>query len=363
MEINSYNIAELSSMEVEDLYHFLQCIKEETSYSWTTHKDFSPAEYGLGYLTLDRETSTLSGGESQRIKMVRHLNSNLVDMIYIFDEPSIGLHPRDVGNLNQMLKKLRDKGNTVIVVEHDRDVISVADHIIDVGPGAGTNGGEIVYEGDLTGLLHSETLTGQSMMSKQLLKKEVRQSQGYLEIKKATANNLNGFTVKFPKNTLTVVTGVAGSGKSSLIHHELVPHFENVVVIDQKAIGTSRRSNPATFTGMMDSIRKFFAKANHVSESLFSFNSKGACSECGGNGFVYTDLAFLEGVQTICETCHGHRFKDHVLQYTLGGKNILEILDMTVKDALHFFRRNEIVSTLKTLSEVGLYYAPFRSVK
>lgn len=358
-KINSYNIAELSSMELEDLYDFLQSIEEEKVkplidglLSRISHL----LNMGLGYLTLNRETSTLSGGESQRIKMVRHLNSSLVDMVYIFDEPSIGLHPNDVGNLNQMLKKLRDKGNTVIVVEHDRDIISVADHIIDVGPRAGKNGGEIVYEGDLAGLVDSETLTGKHMKSKLPLKEHIRQPQGYLELKNTKANNLKGFSVRFPKNTLTVVTGVAGSGKSSLVHRELVPRFEDIVVIDQKAIGTSRRSNPATFTGIMDPIRKFFAKENQVSESLFSFNSKGACPECGGNGSVYTDLAFLEGVQTICESCHGNRFKDYVLHYRLGGKNIKEILDMTVKEALQFFRRKEVISILKVLSEVGLDY-------
>lgn len=346
-------------MEMGELYHFLQHIKEEKVkpvLEGLLARISQLLSMGLDYLTLDRETSTLSGGESQRIKMVRHLNSNLVDMLYIFDEPSIGLHPHNVGSLNQMLKLLRDKGNTVIVVEHDRDVISIADHIVDVGPGAGTNGGEIVYKGDLTGLLQSNTLTGRYMRTSMPLKQRTRQPQGYLEIENATTNHLKGISVRIPRNVLTVVTGVAGSGKSSLVHQELASRFENLIAIDQKAISTSRRSNPATFTGIMDPIRKYFAKANQVSESLFSFNSKGACPECGGNGIVYTDLAFMEAVQTVCETCNGNRYQDRVLQYTLGGKNIKQILDMTVKEALQFFRRDEVVPTLRALSEVGLDY-------
>ncbi|MFA1822149.1 ATP-binding cassette domain-containing protein [Virgibacillus oceani] len=358
-KIKSYNIADLSAMELGDLFLFLKPLMNSVTkpiLDGMLGRISQMMDMGLDYLTLNRETSTLSGGESQRIKMVRHLSSNLTDMIYIFDEPSIGLHPRDVGNLNQMLKKIRDKGNTVIVVEHDRDVIEVADHIIDVGPEAGIQGGEIVYEGDLSRLMHSGTLTGEYMKVKHSLKEHVRQPQGYLEIEKATSHNLKGFDVRFPKHTLTVVTGVAGSGKSSLVHDELVSLFNNIIVIDQKAISTSRRSNPATYTGILDPIRTYFAKANHVSKSLFSFNSKGACPECGGNGFVYTDLAFLEGVQTICETCQGKRFKDEVLQHTIGEKNIKDILDMTIKEALQFFRRKEVVPTLQTLSDVGLDY-------
>ncbi|QGH37100.1 ATP-binding cassette domain-containing protein [Gracilibacillus salitolerans] len=358
-KIHSYNIAELSAMELSDLSLFLKSLMDPVTKPIVDKMLASISHMngmGLDYLTLNRETTTLSGGESQRIKMVRHLSSSLTDMIYIFDEPSIGLHPRDVENLNQMLNRIRDKGNTVIVVEHDRDVIEVADHIIDVGPEAGTQGGEIVYEGDLIGLMHSGTLTGQYMKVKPSLKEHVRHPRGYLVIDKATSHNLKGFGVRFPKHTLTVVTGVAGSGKSSLIHGELVPRFEDIVVIDQKAVSTSRRSNPATYTGIMDSIRTYFAKANHVSKSLFSFNSKGACPECGGNGVIYTDLAFMEGVQTRCETCQGKRFKDEVLQYKLGEKHIKDILDMTVNEALQFFQRTEVVPTLQALSDVGLAY-------
>ncbi len=279
-------------------------------------------------------------------------------MMYIFDEPSIGLHPCDVHRLNRMLQKIRDKGNTVIVVEHDKDVIRIADHIVDVGPGAGTNGGEIVYEGNLTGLLEADTLTGRYLRTKQLLKKEVRPFNEYLSIVKASKNNLKNVTARIPCGVLTVITGVAGSGgKSTLILDEFLAQYPNAIVIDQKSVGTSIRSTPpATYTGIMDIIRNSFASANKVSKSLFSFNSEGACPECQGNGFIHTDLAFLESMRTTCKICNGKRFKDEVLQYKLDGKSISDVLDMTVFEALSFFQEEEVLSTLRAFSEVGLDY-------
>lgn len=357
-KINGYNISQLAAMEVSELIKYIELIKDpigEPIISNMARRLKSLVDLGIDYLTLNRETSTLSGGESQRVKMIRHLNSSLTDMMYIFDEPSSGLHPHDVQRLNRMLKKLRDKGNTVIVVEHDKDVIKIADHIVDVGPGAGTNGGEIVYEGNHLGLYYADTLTGRYMRYKQSLKKETRNFNGFFSVE-ASKNNLKNITAHIPCGVLTVITGVAGSGKSTLIFNEFLKQHPEAIVIDQKSVGTSMRSNPATYTGIMDAIRDSFATTNEVSKSLFSFNSKGACPECQGNGIIYTDLAFLESVKTTCETCKGKRFKDEVLQYKLEGKSISDVLDMTVLETLRFFRKNEVVATLKALSEVGLDY-------
>lgn len=358
-KINGYNIAQFAEMEASELIKLIEMIKDpivEPIILNMTSRLKSLVDMGIDYLTLNRETSTLSGGESQRVKMIRHFNSSLTDMMYIFDEPSIGLHPHDVHRLNRMLQNLRDKGNTVIVVEHDKDVIKIADHIVDVGPGAGTNGGEIVYEGNLNGLYEAHTLTGSYMRSKQPLKKETRKFNGYLSIVEASKHNLKNITAHIPCCALTVITGVAGSGKSTLIFDEFLKQHLDAIVIDQKSVSTSIRSTPATYTGMMDAIRDSFAFANKVSKSLFSFNSKGACSECQGNGFVNTDLAFLESIRTTCETCNGKRFKDEVLQYKLDGKSISDVLDMTVLEAIQFFQGKEMTSTLKALSEVGLDY-------
>lgn len=358
-KINGYNIAQLAAMEVTELIKLIEMIKDPIAKPIVSNLENrlqSLVNMGLDYLTLDRETSTLSGGESQRVKMIRHLNSSLTDMMYIFDEPSIGLHPHDVKRLNRMLQKLRDKGNTVIVVEHDKDVIEIADHVVDVGPGAGTNGGRIVYEGHLLGLYDADTLTGRYMRTKQSFKKETRKFNGYLSIVDASKHNLKNITAHIPCGVLTVITGVAGSGKSTLIFDEFLDQHPDAIVINQKSVSTSIRSTPATYTGMMDAIRDSFASANKVSKSLFSFNSEGACSECQGNGFINTDLAFLEIIRTTCETCDGKRFKDEVLQYKLNGKSISDVLDMTVSEAFQFFQGEELVSTLKTLSEVGLDY-------
>jgi excinuclease UvrABC ATPase subunit len=277
-------------------------------------------------------------------------------VMYIFDEPSVGMHPRDVHRMNELLKKLRDKGNTVIVVEHDPDVIAVADYVVDVGPRAGSNGGTIVYEGDFAGLQRAGTLTGQHLQQSMPIKENVRTSKGLLAIRNARINNLQNVSVGIPVGVLTVVTGVAGSGKSSLINGVFLRQHPNAVVIDQSPVGTSTRSNPATYTGVMDDVRKAFAAANQVSASLFSFNSKGACENCQGLGVIYTDLGFLNGVKTPCEICGGKRFKDEVLAYTLNGKSISDVLAMTVQQALDFFSIKEVVRRLQAMSDVGLEY-------
>ena len=289
-------------------------------------------DIGLEYLSLNRETDTLSGGESQRVKIVKHLSSSLVDVMYIFDEPSIGLHPRDVHRLNELLQKLRDKGNTVIVVEHDPDVIKVADHIVDVGPHAGSRGGTIVYEGSLCGPAQGRYPDRQTYASSRCRsKRRFARQRASCPITNAKVNNLQNVSVDIPTGVLTVVTGVAGSGKSSLINQVFLHQHPDAIVIDQSAVGVSSRSNPATYTGIMDDVRKAFATANKVSPSLFSFNSKGACENCQGLGVIYTDLAFLDEVKTPCEICDGKRFKDEVLAYKLNGKSITDVLAMTVR--------------------------------
>jgi excinuclease UvrABC ATPase subunit len=313
-------------------------------------------DIGLGYLSLNRETDTLSGGESQRIKMVKHLGSSLMDVIYVFDEPSIGMHPRDVHRLNELLQKLRDKGNTVIVVEHDPAVIQVADHVVDVGPHAGTHGGAIVYEGAYDGLLHADTLTGRYITHATAIKDSFRMAKGTLPIVNARANNLQNVSVDIPTGVLTVITGVAGSGKSSLIHQTFLRQHPDAVVIDQSPVGVSSRSNPATYTGIMDDVRKAFASANKVNAALFSFNSKGACENCQGLGVTYTDLAYLDEVKMPCEVCGGKRFNDEVLTYKLNGKSISDVLSMSVEEALEFFKIKEVVRKLQALSDVGLNY-------
>ncbi|TQR37362.1 ATP-binding cassette domain-containing protein [Brevibacillus brevis] len=358
-KINGLNIAEMSSMEVGRLIRVIQEINDSVAAPMVkslTERLQHLVDIGLEYLTLDRETDTLSGGESQRVKMVKHLSGSLVDVTYIFDEPSVGLHPRDVHRLNELLQKLRDKGNTVIVVEHDPDVIKVADHIVDVGPHAGSHGGTIVYEGSFEGLLESGTLTGTHMKRPLQLKQDSRKPSGKLTIVDATLHNLQNVTVDIPTGVLTVVTGVAGSGKSTLINEVFLSKHPDAIVIDQSAVGVSTRSNPATYTGIMDDVRKAFASANKVNQGLFSFNSKGACENCQGLGVVYTDLAFLESVKLPCEGCGGRRFKEEVLAYKLNGKSIAEVLEMTVEQALEFFEQKEVVRKLQAMSDVGLNY-------
>ncbi|OUS75981.1 thiamine ABC transporter permease [Paenibacillus sp. MY03] len=357
--INDLNIAEMSSTEVGQLIRVIREIDDPVAapvVKSLIQRLQHLVDIGLDYLTLDRETDTLSGGESQRVKMVKHLSGSLVDVTYIFDEPSVGLHPRDVHRLNELLQKLRDKGNTVIVVEHDPDVIKVADHIVDVGPHAGGRGGNIVYEGSYPGLLESGTLTGNHMKHPLQLKNESREHSGKLSIKNASLHNLQNVSVYIPVGVLTVVTGVAGSGKSTLINEIFLKQQPDAIVIDQSAVGVSTRSNPATYTGIMDDVRKAFASANKVNQSLFSFNSKGACENCQGLGVVYTDLAFLDSVKLPCDVCGGNRFKEEVLEYKLNGKSIAEVLMMTVEQALEFFQLKEVVRKLQAMSDVGLSY-------
>jgi len=314
---------------------------------------------GLGYLSLDRAAGTLSGGEAQRTKMIRHLGSALTDVTYVFDEPTVGLHPHDIQNMNELLLRLRDKGNTVLVVEHKPETIAIADHVVDLGPRAGTNGGEIEFEGTVTELRKSGTLTGRHLDDKAALKGALRQSTGSLPIRGANRNNLQNVDVDIPLGVLTVLTGVAGSGKSSLIHGSM-PHDSGVVSVDQAAIRGSRRSNPATYTGLLDPIRSAFAKANGVKPALFSANSEGACPNCNGNGVIYMDLGMMAGVATVCEVCGGKRFQAAVLEYTLAGKNIAEVLAMSVDEALQYFdgetRVKAAHAILERMSDVGLGY-------
>ena len=358
-KINGYNIAELAAMEVDDLIGVVRAITDPVAapiVETLTEQLQHMIDIGLEYLSLNRETDTLSGGESQRIKMVKHLGSSLVDILYIFDEPSIGLHPRDVHRLNELLQKLRDKGNTVMVVEHDPAVIEAADHVVDVGPHAGNWGGTIVYEGSYADLLHADTLTGRHIKQSIPIKASFRSAKGKLSITHATLNNLKDVSVDIPVGVLTVVTGVAGSGKSSLINQTFLHQHPDSIVIDQSAVGVSSRSTPATYTGIMDDVRKAFATANKVNPSLFSFNSKGACETCQGLGVIYTDLAYLDEVKIPCETCDGKRFKDEVLAYKLHDKSISDVLGMSVRQALDFFTIKEIVRKLQALSDVGLDY-------
>ena len=358
--IGKHNIADMSAMEVGELLEVVQAIKEPKAAPMVkalTERLQAIVGIGLEYLSLNRETDTLSGGESQRVRMVKHLGSSLIDVMYIFDEPSVGLHPRDVHRLNELLGRLRDKGNTVIVVEHDPAVIAAADHVVDVGPGAGSNGGTVVFEGTYTKLLKSGTLTGRHLTQSLPIKTDPRKASGQLRIKNAKANNLKNVSVDVPKGVFTVVTGVAGSGKSSLIDDVFLVQHPGAIVIDQSAVGATTRSNPATYTGVMDDLRKAFASANKVDAGLFSFNSKGACEACNGSGVVYTDLAFLDSFKSPCEVCQGRRFKDEVLQYKLDGKSISDVLAMTVQQALDLFgKRKEIVRKLQAMRDVGLGY-------
>jgi excinuclease ABC A subunit len=358
-KINGYNIADLTGMEIPELIEAVKKIKAPAAgpiVKALLERLRNLVDIGLEYLSLSRETDTLSGGESQRVKVVKHLGSSLSDVTYIFDEPSVGLHPRDVHRMNELLQKLRDKGNTVIVVEHDPDVIKVADHVVDVGPLAGPHGGEIVYEGSYANLLKANTITGKHMQQSVPLKEDFRTPTGKLPIKNAKVNNLQNVSVDIPTGVLTVVTGVAGSGKSSLINEVFQHQHPDAIVIDQSAVGVNSRSNPATYTGILDDVRKAFASANKVQASLFSFNSKGACENCQGLGVVYTELSFFDSVKSPCEICGGKRFKDEVLAYKLNGKSISDVLAMNVEEALEYFEIKEVLRKLQAMSDVGLDY-------
>jgi excinuclease UvrABC ATPase subunit len=361
--IRGLNIADVCAMQISDLAQWVRELDERSvAPLLATLRDTLDAfvEIGLGYLSLDRPAGTLSGGEAQRTKMIRHLGSALTDVTYVFDEPSIGLHPHDIQRMNDLLLRLRDKGNTVLVVEHKPETIAIADHVVDLGPGAGTAGGEVCYEGDVAGLRSSGTLTGRHLDHRARLKDTVRTPTGALEIRGARQNNLQDVDVDVPTGVLTVVTGVAGSGKSSLIHGNLAGR-DGVVLIDQSAIKGSRRSNPATYTGLLEPIRKAFARANGVKPALFSPNSEGACPTCNGAGVVFTELGIMETIATTCEECEGRRFQTEVLQYTLGGRNIAEVLEMPVSEALELFGGGEARTPaahkiLTRLADVGLGY-------
>ncbi len=357
-KIDGLNIAECSALQISDLADFVRKLDDPSvgPLMETLRGTLdSLVEIGLGYLSLDRESGTLSGGEAQRVKMVRHLGSSLTDVTYVFDEPTVGLHPHDIQRMNGLLLLLKDKGNTVLVVEHKPETIEIADHVVDLGPGAGPNGGQICFTGDVAGLRASGTLTGRHLDHRARLRDEVRVPTGQLEIRNATRHNLRGVDVDIPLGVLTVVTGVAGSGKSSLIHGSLSTR-DDVVVLDQSAIRGSRRSNPATYTGLLDPIRTAFAKANGVKAALFSANSEGACPKCKGIGLIYTDLAMMAGVATVCEECEGKRFTAEVLTYKLRGKDISEVLAMPVAEAREFFTSGQARTILDRLSDVGLGY-------
>ena len=338
-KINKINIADACAMQINDLAQWVRDLNEPSVAPLLgklrqTLDSF--VEIGLGYLSLDRPSGTLSGGEAQRTKMIGHLGSSLTDVTYVFDEPTIGLHPHDIQRMNNLLLRLRDKGNTVLVVEHKPEVIAIADHVVDLGPGAGTAGGEVVFEGTVDGLRKSGTLSGRHLSNRAALKPSVRTPSGVMKVRGARTHNLKNVNVDIPLGVLVVVTGVAGSGKSSLIHGS-VSGQDEVVSIDQTPIRGSRRSNPATYTGLLDPIRNAFAKANGVKPALFSANSEGACPTCNGAGVIYTDLAMMAGVTTVCEECEGRRFQASVLEYRLGGLNIAEVLDLSVEDAVVFF--------------------------
>ncbi|MEA5364350.1 excinuclease ABC subunit UvrA [Amycolatopsis sp., V23-08] len=357
-KIDGRTIADCSAMQISDLAEFVRKLDEPSIAPLLGNlRDTldSLVEIGLGYLSLDRESGTLSGGEAQRVKMVRHLGSSLTDVTYVFDEPTVGLHPHDIERMNNLLLCLRDKGNTILVVEHKPETIRIADHVVDLGPGAGKAGGRLCYTGDLDGLRASGTLTGRHLDHRVTLRPEVRTPAGQLRITGASLHNLRDVSVDVPLGRLTVVTGVAGSGKSSLIHGSLT-HRDGVVVVDQSAIRGSRRSNPATYTGVLDPIRTAFAKANGVKASLFSANSEGACPKCKGLGLVYTDLAMMAGVASVCEECEGKRFTPDVLTYTLRGRNISEVLAMPVTEAREFFPSGNARAVLNRLADVGLGY-------
>ncbi|MFY0577111.1 ATP-binding cassette domain-containing protein [Cystobacter fuscus] len=362
-KIKGINIADACAMQINDLAQWVRDLDEPSVaplLKTLRHTLDSFVEIGLGYLSLDRPSGTLSGGEAQRTKMIRHLGSSLTDVTYVFDEPTVGLHPHDIQRMNDLLLRLRDKGNTVLVVEHKPEVIAIADHVVDLGPRAGTAGGEVVFAGTVDGLQASGTLTGRHLSDRASLKPSVRTRSGVMQVRGARTHNLRDVNVDIPLGVLVVVTGVAGSGKSSLIHGSVCGR-DGVVSVDQTPIRGSRRSNPATYTDLLEPIRKAFAKANGVKPALFSANSEGACPTCNGAGVIYTDLGMMAGVTTVCEECEGRRFQASVLEYRLGGLNIAEVLDLSVDDAVGFFGAGEARTPaahaiLRRMADVGIGY-------
>lgn len=360
-KINGHNINDMCEMEFSELRKELDNIHDERAATIIDQLKASldrMIDIGLPYLFMNRESSTLSGGEAQRLKLVRYMGSSLCGMIYIFDEPSTGMHPRDVHRMSRLLKNLRDKGNTVLVVEHDKDIISIADEIIDIGPLAGKNGGEVLFQGSYENLLISGTKTGNALSSEIKIKENVRKPKGFLPIRGASLHNLKNIDVDIPLGIMTVVTGVAGSGKSTLIRDVFAKQYEEqIVLIDQSAVTATGRSTVCTFLGFFDEIRKVFAAENNADSGLFTFNGKGACPYCKGRGMITTELVFMEPVTTVCEHCNGKRYSEEALRYSLKGKTIVDVLNMSVEDALPFFKDNKKISAmLNALMDVGLSY-------
>jgi excinuclease UvrABC ATPase subunit len=359
VKIKGLSIADICNMELNEVYPFLLTINDEISKPILRKAQFllqQLIEIGVGYLSLSRSVATLSGGESQRVKMARQLDCNLVDMLYVLDEPSIGLHPRDTDKLLTILNRLRDKGNSVFVVEHDPEIIRSAEWIIDIGPKAGINGGQLVYSGEPEGITNTNSITGKYLFNNDKISFSRKASKEFITIENANVNNLKNVSVKIPVGVLTCVTGVAGSGKSSLIHQVFLKQYPDSIVIDQSAIGKSSRANPATYTGIFDFIRKEFASATGAEASLFSFNSKGACPKCNGQGLISFELHFLDAVKTVCDECEGKRYKPEVLELKMNGKSIADVLDMSVDEAFGFFTVAKITKQLKVLQDVGLGY-------
>ncbi|PSL02406.1 excinuclease ABC A subunit [Haloactinopolyspora alba] len=357
--IGGRSIADMYAMQVDDLVGVVRAVDDPAVAPLVDDVVTQLSRLGtlgLGYVSLDRSTSTLSGGESQRVKMVRHLGSSLTDMLYVFDEPTVGLHPRDVHRLGEMLQDLRDKGNTVVVVEHDPEIMAIADHCIDMGPGAGRAGGLVTFAGPFDELVRSDTRTGAGLRTRRPVTTEPRTPAGAVRIEHASTHNLRDVTVDLPLGVLTVVTGVAGSGKSSLVHGHLPAVRPDTVLLDQRPIRGSRRSSPATFTGLLDPIRKLFARATGVPASMFSPNSAGACDECHGAGVIFTDLAFMDGVTTVCEVCRGRRFTAEAQQYLVRGRSIADVFEMSVAEAVEFFDERSVLPTLRRMADVGLEY-------
>lgn len=358
-QLHGYSIYDLSELQLTELSKVLTNFTDpqmEAVITRILQRVQSLIDIGLGYMSLNRETATLSGGESQRVKMVKYLSSTLTGMLYIFDEPSTGLHPRDVYRLNDLLRQIRDNGNTVLVVEHDADVIQIADYIVDVGPGAGIHGGTILFSGPYEQFKENGSITAQALNTQTPLNEKPRAVTTFLTSSTSSLHNLQQVALHVPERVLTVVTGVAGSGKSTLVHDVFANEHAEAIVIDQQPIHTNVRSNAATYLGMMDKIRKLFAKENDVEAALFSYNSKGGCKECGGNGSITLNLSFLDNVERVCPSCRGERYDEHVLAYTYNGKNIVEVLAMDVEEALQFFSAKDIVKKLQTLQLVGLSY-------
>lgn len=357
--INDKNIAEVVEMPISEAAHFIVSIDDPLAIDLKRElvkRLQALNDIGLGYLTLCRGTGTLSGGEAQRIKIAKYINSALTDMAYILDEPSVGLHPQDISRLENSLRNLRDHGNTILIVEHHREIIAMADHIVDMGPEAGSHGGQIMFEGSYPDLLQSNTITGQMLRHQDVLKDAIRKPTGYFHIAHANLHNLKDLTLDLPQGVLTVIAGVAGSGKSSLMDYFRKHEERNTLFIGQKDIGINLRSTPATYLNISDTIRKLFAEANKVSMQLFSFNSKGACPACGGKGIIVSDMAFMESIETVCDVCHGTRYNNKVLQYRYQGKSIAEVMNLSVEEAIDFFHGESFQPQLKALEQVGLGY-------